>query len=236
MLPEEAWEKAAREFQSAWSRIADVEGGDRPRWEMRESKAGTLRTKTTYLCLERVPVATDSPLDPDQAEEEVDSSPDQGLWECRPDEEVEDGVVDAAGMKPHVYDFHVVYNSSFSVPELFIKGSRWDGSALRFDEVIRDFSRGATGERSEQALCSVFLQKEHPLLLLPWFGFHLCETSGLVAMMLRASGDGAAADPRLSALSNLSFELRYMVSWWSSVGKFVGLGLPLDLIPRSLVG
>ena len=60
--------------------------------------------------------------------------------------------------------------------------------------------------------------------------------SGLVAMMLRASGDGAAADPRLSALSNLSFELRYMVSWWSSVGKFVGLGLPLDLIPRSLVG
>ena len=50
---------------------------------------------------------------------------------------------------------------------------------------------------------------------MPWLGTHLCETPALVREMMRGA---CAPDPAL----------RFMLSWWSAVGKHFGLGLPLD--------
>ena len=94
---------------------------------------------------------------------------------------------------------------SYEVPELFFLGYRQDRSILSLEEVLDDL-RGVT----EEELSGCFLVKEHPLLLLPYVGTHLCET----ARAERRQEEGI---------------LRYMVSWWSAIGKYVGLHLPLDI-------
>ena len=94
--------------------------------------------------------------------------------------------------------------------------------------VVGADARGADGGDSEAAedfasvtpypaaeLRLAYVNKDHPYLLLPWLGTHLCETPALVREMVRGA---CAPDPAL----------RFMLSWWSAVGKHFGLGLPLD--------
>ena len=102
---------------------------------------------------------------------------------------------------------------------------------MSLDEVIRDFSSEGATAYSKEALSSVFLEKEHPLLLLPWVGTHLCETSGLVGQMLlrpETEVEGSGSPKAFDAL-------KYMLSWWSSVGKYVGLHLPLERVKTALL-
>ena len=102
---------------------------------------------------------------------------------------------------------------------------------LSLDEVLGDFSSKGATAYSKEALSCVFLEKEHPLLLLPWVATHLCETSGLVSqMLLLPEADGVEGE-----VSPTTFDaLKYMLSWWSSVGKYVGLHLPLEKVKTAI--
>ncbi|UPR02841.1 Atg3 active-site domain domain-containing protein [Chloropicon primus] len=201
------------------------------RWEVRGSR--TLGGEVQYLCLERVAVAVG---EDSRGEGIGEGSTGVELWEVEESDDDEEALAGPTTLQPpasrdsgtgvvHLYDFHVVHNPSYQVPEVFFFGRCGrDGRVLNFEEVARDFSLHAP--YSQEDLSSVFVPKEHPLLLLPWYGTHLCETPGLLRAMLapREGGCGLHLEP----------ELRYMVSWWSAIGKHFGLGLPLELVKDSL--
>ena len=131
-LGEERWPEALEVFREAWSRItAPAEYGELPRdplgglratrWERSEPKAKLLNKPRASLVMERVPLATKS----DAKVEQEDGT----LWEteeCECDDD--NACLSLTGakdqMSQHYYDFHILYNASFRVPELFLLGYR----------------------------------------------------------------------------------------------------------------
>ena len=221
-LGEEDWPKAAESFRAAWNRVAGaVSSSTDPSssfleqagaWELRTS-AG--RSGRCYLALEGVRVVGAGMASPGAAclGGEVD------LWESsdedgREREGREIALRCVEGDHYHLYDFHILYNPSYAVPELYFYGRRAaDGLVLGPSEAAEDFASVTPYPAAE--LRRAYVSKDHPYLLLPWLGTHLCETPALVREMVRGA---CAPDPAL----------RYMLSWWSAVGKHFGLGLPLD--------
>lgn len=92
-------------------------------------------------------------------------------------------------------------------------------------EVLNDFTLNTP--HSLEELSSIFLEKEHPHLLLPWIGIHLCELGSKVKHMLQAVQ--GASDLSTSREPRWPPTLQYMLTWWSAVGKFVSLHVPLHL-------
>ena len=237
-LIEEEWLETARAFQEAWAFILaegqDREKGNRlematkepgdedsrllhlsPTWELKQSKPSLLRSQP-YLSM-RVALK--------QSEKGFAREADQtqaGLWTT--DEEEEQTIVQSCSSQYKMYDFHIIYNSSFQVPELLCCGYDNNGCPLKLEEVLSDFA--TCTPYSREVLSSVFLEKEHPYLLLPWVGTHLCESADIVGLMM-------GKDTSL-LLNRLPLNLKYMLAWWSSIGKYVAMHLPLDRIAKRL--
>ena len=134
-LAEERWPAASAAFQEAWNEaLRGSEGGGlfgraARGWEVRIGKAGAgaLRNEHRYLCLERVPLFLDKGDRDDGGE--VD------LWESSDTEDC-DSVLEASTSSSraadvHYFDFHVLYNAGYQVPEVFFHGRRGlDGRVL----------------------------------------------------------------------------------------------------------
>ena len=100
-----------------------------------------------------------------------------------------------------------------------------EGAVLCFEDVVRDLHEASHVDANE--LRAVFLNKEHPHLLLPWIGTHLCETGAVASMM--------AEDPTPACLHRLNPRLRYMLAWWSNLGRLIApLHVPLHMWVRAL--
>lgn len=100
---------------------------------------------------------------------------------------------------PTLWEFHVLYSSSYAVPTLYLYACFSDGRPLSQEQVW-------AATRLEGDVWSVLTQKEHPFLRRPFFQLHPCHT----AELLRPFSSG-----------NL------LVTWLSSIGPAVGLRLPL---------
>ena len=133
-LGEERWLEALEAFQGAWSRITaePYQCGDcllrATRWERSEPKAKLLSKPRASLVMERVPLTATSKEESGReraaGEEGGEAQHRAKLWEAT-EEETDDDCLSLAHPSPqHYYDFHILYNSSFRVPELFLLGYR----------------------------------------------------------------------------------------------------------------
>jgi len=250
MLEDETrWEEAAGHFAEAWSRVGALAAGAGPQpttqadgddhshlrhdWQIRRAKSRLV--DNAYLALERVPFAAATTAPSDTAGDARGQEGGSELWEVRGDaasgeseEDVSTLPAPSSSQAVHYYDFHLVYNAAYQVPEVFLTGYGGGGEVLTIDCVVRDLCLRSS--HSEPAIRKALLQKEHPHLLLPWISTHLCETQTIVDLLLGTGENGGHGDGQ--GHGDLPLTLRSMLSWWTSVGQFVGLPLPLHLLKR----
>eukprot|EP01135_Chromosphaera_perkinsii_P006345 Nk52_evm74s485 gene=Nk52_evmTU74s485 len=85
------------------------------------------------------------------------------------------------GRQHHIYEYHVVYSASYSVPVLYFKGSRLDGTPLTLSDVLEWGVRDDLSESLASEKLYSISQKEHPMLGTPFFTIHPCNTVSLMS-------------------------------------------------------
>ncbi|XP_066955355.1 ubiquitin-like-conjugating enzyme ATG10 [Macrobrachium rosenbergii] len=111
------------------------------------------------------------------------------------------------------YDYHVVYSVSHSVPVLYFNACHMTGNSLKLEEM---WSRIPT-QFQEQVMTRKWeslTQHDHPVLGVPYFHLHPCNTMKLMS--------------QLKFENEPSSELKgkkYILSWLSMFGPIVGLEL-----------
>mmetsp|Transcript_16594 Transcript_16594/g.20123 ORF Transcript_16594/g.20123 Transcript_16594/m.20123 type:complete len:217 (-) Transcript_16594:237-887(-) len=117
-----------------------------------------------------------------------------------------------------LYTLHIVYSPVYTVPVLYFKAIHRDGSPCTLEEVERNLSGAATEmiqNHYNRANNTLISEEEHPLLGLPYFVVHPCQTGNRMAELMRTS---------------VVEGFDYLIRWWSLVG---GL-LDLEMSPRLL--
>lgn len=151
----------------------------------------------------------------------------------------------------HVLDLHIAYHPSYRVPLLLFRarplaatraaasgGSR--GGAPLAHEALLELLAAPLARHGDPSvpLWAYASQLQHPVLGEPWAALHPCMTAELVRLML-AEGDGddgggvgagggavAAAASAAAPPARRRELLRYMVAWFSAVGRAVGARAP----------
>eukprot|EP00730_Choanoeca_flexa_P018629 TRINITY_DN9068_c0_g1_i3.p1 TRINITY_DN9068_c0_g1~~TRINITY_DN9068_c0_g1_i3.p1 ORF type:complete len:208 (+),score=32.14 TRINITY_DN9068_c0_g1_i3:395-1018(+) len=114
-------------------------------------------------------------------------------------------------------EFHVLYSTVYSVPELYFQATSSEGSVLNQAQLIEQL------ELSNQAeLRSSITFKEHPVLGQLWFHLHPCNTATVLAeLRARRPHEDKATD------------VAYLTSWSSVMGRLVGMPL-LEVEPHDV--
>ena len=102
-------------------------------------------------------------------------------------------------------DYHVIFSHVYNVPMLFFNLSHSNGAKLKLDEVW-ELSRYTVGDTDRW---SFLTEDEHPILCIPYFCLHPCNTGRFME--------------RLLTLKSSS----YLLMWLSVVSAVVKLDVPL---------
>lgn len=101
-------------------------------------------------------------------------------------------------------DYHVIHNSSYSVPILYFSVTSEKGKRLSLEEIWPSLPSSTRTQNK----WSMITDTDHPLLTTPYFHIHPCHTSTLMT----------------SSCLDTSF---YLLTWLSSLGPLVGIKLSL---------
>ena len=129
-------------------------------------------------------------------------------------------------------EYHVLYSLSYAVPVLYFTASYDSGKQLPLEDtwhhlVSRVHSSGETDGWAQVT------QQEHPLLGRPFYHVHPCHTAEVMAHAEgRENGVTSPQQPLQNAdddhgMSLESRDLNYLLTWLSTFGPLVGLGMPL---------
>ncbi|KAJ9591104.1 hypothetical protein L9F63_002385, partial [Diploptera punctata] len=101
------------------------------------------------------------------------------------------------------WEYHVMYNQSYSVPTLHFNAWRSDGALLSLEEVWGRALKCYRGSLEDDKW-TVLTQQEHPILRRPFYTLHPCRTAEFLESLKEKS-------------SNI------LITWLSTFGPVVGL-------------
>lgn len=128
------------------------------------------------------------------------------------DVECEDvAAVQVLSSKNHVYSLHIVYSPTYQVPVLYFNGRSQDGSLLGVEEIWGDVPQACKEHFSNSHIS----QGEHPVLGLPFYFIHPCNTRHLMALLV---------DTQPLDTSNAA----YLINWLSWVSPI--FGIPISIL------
>ena len=106
-------------------------------------------------------------------------------------------------------DYHIVFSHVYKVPVLFFNMSHPNGVKLKLEEVW-EINRESIGNSDKW---SFITEDEHPILSMPYFCLHPCNTGILMGNILPTEeGKGTAS---------------YLLMWISVVGSVMKLDIPV---------
>ncbi|XP_073972096.1 autophagy-related 10 [Rhodnius prolixus] len=118
--------------------------------------------------------------------------------------------IDVIQSQPHIWEYHILYSPSYSVPVFYFKVSNSEGRYLQVDEIISMFN---IDTKSCLKIENVISQTEHPILRKPFYYLHPCRTAEFIF-------------PK-SANNKL-------ISWLSCIATTVNLNLSLKYAKQEL--
>ncbi|KAI9142510.1 hypothetical protein BKA69DRAFT_1123875 [Paraphysoderma sedebokerense] len=126
----------------------------------------------------------------------------------------------AASRTTHLWEYHILYSKTYSVPALWFNLYNLDGSVV----VVSDPSELLNSEFKEvihNVRFGGITQGDHPILRIPYYYIHPCETRTLMSTILSGnlSSSGNEHDQNMN----------YILSWLSFVGPAVNLYLDLKI-------
>ncbi|XP_068665057.1 ubiquitin-like-conjugating enzyme ATG10 isoform X2 [Aristolochia californica] len=116
-----------------------------------------------------------------------------------------------------IYDFHIVYSSSYRVPVLYFYAYR-NGQPLGLGDIEHSLPPHSM-KILQEARWTYMTREEHPYLNRPWFMLHPCGTSDWMKLLF---------DRNL--LANDLIVNQYLLSWLSVVGQAIGLKITSTML------
>jgi len=110
----------------------------------------------------------------------------------------------------HFYDYHIVYSTSYQVPVLYFNAYHQDGSLLDWEEIWNDLPENF---QNEEKRWNLITQNDHPVLGIPFYFIHPCETAKLVEVLQS---------------TETTNNRNVLLSWLSVVAPVVGLPLSIS--------
>lgn len=105
-------------------------------------------------------------------------------------------LVQSLDNQPHLYNFHIVYNSSYRVPVLLFRGQSIDGKLLEWEDIEKDFS-SYTHQLLKESKWTFLTQEGHPYLNQPWYSLHPCGTSEWMGFLFSSRRRSSNSSVRL---------------------------------------
>jgi ubiquitin-like-conjugating enzyme ATG10 len=120
-----------------------------------------------------------------------------------------------------VFEYHIVYSTSYSVPVLYFNVAELDGTPLRGVEI---WAIMPSSVQSGYDRMMTVTEADHPVLGTPFFQLHPCNTVSLMTSVGRSSSSSS------SNISSIDSGGRggYVRSWTSLTGHVIGLTLALS--------
>ncbi|KAG0258102.1 E2-like conjugating enzyme atg10 [Mortierella polycephala] len=117
--------------------------------------------------------------------------------------------------------YHIVFSPSYQVPVLYFNAYYPDGSAISHEEVYDSLVPEEWRSSIRNAgLNGGISQQDHPILNVPFFYMHPCETVSLMETVL----SGQPLDESKSFLET------YIMTWLSFTGQAIGISVPTDVV------
>ncbi|GAU90107.1 hypothetical protein RvY_02575-2 [Ramazzottius varieornatus] len=92
---------------------------------------------------------------------------------------------------PLYFEYHVIYNQPFSVPQLLFTATRPDESLVPLSAlhewVPQSLISSHSGDQGKQYLWETLTQIEHPILHRPIYALHPCQTSSFITQIRKFS-------------------------------------------------
>ncbi|KAG9453569.1 hypothetical protein H6P81_006473 [Aristolochia fimbriata] len=129
-----------------------------------------------------------------------------------------DMLVESCDQETCVFDFHIVYSSSYRVPVLYFYAYRSDGQPLGLADIEHSLPPHSL-KILQEARWTYMTREEHPHLNRPWFMLHPCGTSDWMKLLF----DG-------NLFANELIVKQYLLSWLSVVGQAIGLKIPSGIL------
>jgi len=111
------------------------------------------------------------------------------------------------------FEYHIVYNVSYSVPVLYFQATKTDGQSLLLEEVWERVPR--SHRDALEGKWSFITQTDHPILGHPVFHIHPCNTATMMRNLLTGELDVKGH--------------QYLLMWLSALGPLVGLEVQNEL-------
>jgi ubiquitin-like-conjugating enzyme ATG10 len=148
-----------------------------------------------------------SALPDDAHDEDVDDEA-----EVLPEPTYQDAAcVEAKARFSHLYQLHIVYSTTYQVPVLYFNGKDHAGRILDIDDIWADVPDVVKEHFSNSHIS----QGEHPVLGIPFYFIHPCNTASLMALLSTTASSDAA-------------QRAYVVNWLSWVSPMFQMPLILD--------
>ncbi|KAI3418603.1 Autophagy_act_C domain-containing protein [Psidium guajava] len=119
------------------------------------------------------------------------------------------------------YDFHVIYDYSYRVPVLYFRAYSGDGRTLLLSEFEGDLPADSSEALVKSKWTFITQEVNHPYLNRPWYKLHPCGTSECIKLLFQSDA--------LIRTTSGAAEL-YLLSWFSVVGRMVGLSIPFKMM------
>ncbi|KAF8940953.1 autophagocytosis associated protein [Dissophora ornata] len=120
--------------------------------------------------------------------------------------------------------YHILFSSSYQVPVLYFNAYRPDGTAISLEEIYGSLVPEEWRSSIRNAgLSGGISQQDHPILNVPYFYMHPCETVSLMETILGSQ----TSDAKTSLLDS------YISTWLSFTGQAIGVTVPTDVVAKS---
>ena len=110
------------------------------------------------------------------------------------------------------YHYTIVYSESYQVPVVYFTASWQDGRQLQLQQVWDQVQVQLSSDVVNKF--STMTQTEHPLLGIPCYHLHPCNTATMMSSVL---------DSKMEGSDTLKWQTKYLVMWLSLVSPLVNL-------------
>ncbi|KAF9916828.1 E2-like conjugating enzyme atg10 [Lobosporangium transversale] len=120
--------------------------------------------------------------------------------------------------------YHIIFSPSYQVPVLYFNASHPDGTSISLNEIYASLVPEEWRSNIQNAgLNGGISQQDHPILNVPFFYMHPCETVSLMDTVIQSHNN----DPNVPQSSFLE---NYIATWLSFTGQAIGVAIPTDMI------
>ncbi|CAO3564700.1 unnamed protein product [Mortierella alpina] len=145
-----------------------------------------------------------------------------------PDEDDEEvgalALPDATGVDILTVSYHIIFSPSYQVPVLYFNAYRRDGTAISLEEIYGSLVPEEWRSSIRDAgLNGGISQQDHPILNVPYFYMHPCETVPLMETIALSQAEES---------NSRSFIENYIMTWLSFTGQAIGISIPTDVAVR----